>query len=93
MKTFANSGTLSYNKQHFNYRLSHACIVVEDAFGHLKARWRWLFKSTFQRAYYILHNICEIHVMRQCMLCTCTCSEYFSLRYSKILNKFNVSHT
>ena len=70
MKPFANSGTLTHDQQHFNYRLSHARIVVENAFGRLKARWRRLSKKndmsiehipTIICACCILHNICEIH--------------------------------
>ena len=70
MKPFANSGTLTHDQQHFNYRLSHAQIVVENVFGCLKARWRRLLKKhdmsiehipTIISACCILHNIYEIH--------------------------------
>jgi hypothetical protein len=36
MKPFANTGILTSEQQHFNYRLSRAMIVVENAFGRLK---------------------------------------------------------
>ena len=53
-----------------NYRLSRARIVVELAFGRLKARWRRLLKQSEMvvenvpnvvTACCILHNMCEIH--------------------------------
>ncbi|KAJ8048455.1 Protein ALP1-like [Holothuria leucospilota] len=55
-------------EQHFNYRLSRARMVVECAFGRLKARWRCLLKRNdsdilkipkIVMACCILHNICE----------------------------------
>ena len=54
----------------FNYRLSRAIIVVELAFGRLKARRRRLLKQSevvvenvpkVVTACCILHNMCEIH--------------------------------
>ena len=70
MKPFPHSGQLSSKQRHFNYRLSRARIVVENAFGRLKARWRRLLKRvdmsvenipTVIAACCILHNMCEIH--------------------------------
>ena len=66
MKPFADSTTLSPQQKHFNYRLSRARAVVEIAFGHLKARRRWLIKRNDMHsehipvvisAYCILHNV------------------------------------
>jgi hypothetical protein len=52
----------------FNYKHSVTRIVIERAFGRLKARWRALLKEsdirednldTVIQACFILHNICE----------------------------------
>ena len=57
-------------QKHFNYRLSRARIVSENAFGRLKARWWRLLKQNDMAvkkvpkviaACCVLHNICEIH--------------------------------
>ena len=39
MKPFAHSPKLSQEQKLFNYKLSRARVVVEIAFGRLKARW------------------------------------------------------
>ncbi|KAJ8018434.1 Protein ANTAGONIST OF LIKE HETEROCHROMATIN PROTEIN 1 [Holothuria leucospilota] len=68
MKGFSDAGQLTREQQEFNYRLSRARMVVECAFGRLKARWRCLLKRndsdiskipTLVFACCILHNICE----------------------------------
>ena len=70
MKPFSANGKLSQKQLHFNYRLSRARMVVENAFGRLKGRWRCLLKqneASIQQmnqivtACCILHNICEIN--------------------------------
>jgi len=70
LKPFTFNSNLTAEQKHFNYRLSKARIVVENAFGRLKARWRRLMKRndmdiehipTVITACCILHNICEIH--------------------------------
>jgi len=54
----------------FNYRISRGRVVVEMAFGRLKAQWRRLSKKIDMHinnvpnvvlACCILHNVCEIH--------------------------------
>lgn len=70
MKPFPHNTALSTAQRTFNYRLSRARIVSENAFGRLKARWRRLLKQNDMAipnipdviiACCILHNICEIH--------------------------------
>ncbi|CAM5073974.1 unnamed protein product [Natator depressus] len=62
------TGSLDSSKEQFNYRLSKCRMVVECAFGFLKARWRCLLTrldlsaTNFPiviAACFILHNICE----------------------------------
>ena len=58
-------------KQHnFNYCLSRARFVVENAFGRLKGRWRCLLKHNDTKTSLLLnviaacctlHNLCEVH--------------------------------
>ena len=70
IKPFAFSSTLTTRQKTFNYRLSRARVVVEIAFGRLKARWRRLSKQIDMHidnvphiivACCVLHNMCEIH--------------------------------
>ena len=67
MKPFPDRG-LSNNEKTLNYRLSRARMVVENAFGRLKGRWRRLMKRNDMTldnipviiaACCVLHNICE----------------------------------
>ena len=44
MKPFSDNSQLSPQQKYFNYRLSQARIVIENAFGWLKGRWRRLMK-------------------------------------------------
>ena len=70
MKPYVQHGNLSVAAKNFNYRLSRARMVVENAFGRLKGRWRCLLKRndtatedvpTIISACCVLHNICEVH--------------------------------
>ena len=69
MKPFPDNGNLPRDKSHFNYRLSRARMVVENAFGRLKGRWRCLLKqneaniermNNIVATCCVLHNICEV---------------------------------
>ena len=70
MKAYPDNGQLTQQKKTFNYRLSHARVVVEHAYGRLKGRWRCLQKRLdisvhdvpkFVAACVVLHNVCEVH--------------------------------
>ena len=69
MKEFAKGGSTP-QEQFFGYRLSSARMVVECAFGRLKARFGILQRPldldldniiTTIHACFILHNFCEMH--------------------------------
>ena len=68
MKGFPENGHLNNDQKRFNYRLSRARMVVENAFGRLKGRWRILLKRIDSKlenvqdiivTCCILHNLCE----------------------------------
>lgn len=70
MKGFTSHHVLDQRQRNFNYHLSLARMVVENAFGHLKGHWRCLAKrndilTTFMPdvvvSCCILHNACEIN--------------------------------
>ena len=67
MKQYSDTGKLNREQLHFNYRLSHARIVVEDACGQRKGKWRRLLKRNDSSlgnvctqivTFYVLHNTC-----------------------------------
>ena len=66
MKPFPHNGTLSDPEKRFNYHLSRARIVVENAFGRLKARWRRLLKQnemSVRNVPSVIHACCILHNM------------------------------
>ena len=69
MKPYADRGSLSEQEKLFNVALSQSRVVVENAFGRLKGRFRCLSKrldTSVQNAVIItsacciLHNFCEL---------------------------------
>ena len=70
MKPYNQPSVDCAEKSTYNYRISRGRIVVEIAFGRLKACWRRLLKQnemliknfpTVISAACVLHNMCEIH--------------------------------
>ena len=68
MKPYSDCGNLSRKQRKFNCHVSWARVVVENAFGHLKGRWRSLLKwtdgaqeclPTYVTVCCVLHNISE----------------------------------
>ena len=69
IKPFQDNGRLSREHHLFNYRLSRARIVVENALGRLKGHWHCLLKRNdasivnvpdIVGACVTLHNLCEM---------------------------------
>jgi len=69
MKAYPVHDLMSRKQKHFNYRQSRARMVVENAFGRLKGRWRCLLKRndchvrnvvSITLPCVVLHNICEM---------------------------------
>lgn len=63
-------GALSQGQKKYNYHLSMARVVSENAFGRLKGCWRCLLKRIDMVPEHVpvliiacctLHNICELH--------------------------------
>lgn len=70
MKPYLENASTTPRQHHFNYRLSRARMVVENAFGRLKGRWRCLLKRidvkvsnvpNIVASCVVLHNICEMY--------------------------------
>ncbi|XP_006639987.2 uncharacterized protein [Lepisosteus oculatus] len=70
LKCYPEGPELTARQLKFNYRLSRARSVIENAFLRLKARWQCLHKRndcsldlvpTMILACCILHNVCEVH--------------------------------
>ena len=69
IKPYAENDHSTAKEKLFNYRQSRACMVVENTFGKLKARWRCLLKRldvtlknvpTVVSSCVVLHNFCEM---------------------------------
>ena len=70
MKPYLENASTTPQQRNFNYRQSRARMVVENAFGRLKGRWRCLLKRidshvsnvlNIVSSCVVLHNICEIY--------------------------------
>ena len=70
MKPYAETAATTPEQKHFNYRQSRARMVVENAFGRLKGRWRCLLKRldfklenvpNVVSSCVVLHNMCEMY--------------------------------
>lgn len=70
LKPFADNGRLTAEQHIYNKKMCRARVVVENAFGRLKGRWRCLMKrndgdiqlvKSMVLACCALHNICERH--------------------------------
>uniref|UniRef100_A0A3Q3EJ22 DDE Tnp4 domain-containing protein n=1 Tax=Labrus bergylta TaxID=56723 RepID=A0A3Q3EJ22_9LABR len=68
MKPFQDNGHLTRQQQLYNHKTSKARVVVENAFGRLKGRWRCLQKrndcsldrvKSMVITCCVLHNLCE----------------------------------
>ena len=69
MKPYLDNGQLTKEQKTFAYKLSRARMVVENAFGRLKGRWRILLKRLDCQIHFVptiiaacctLHNFCEM---------------------------------
>lgn len=69
MKPFKQTRTLTESRLRYNCALSQARVVVEQAYGILKGRWRCLYKAMEEKissvpltilTCFVLHNICII---------------------------------
>ena len=69
MKPYPENAHTTPDQKIFNYRQSRARMVVENAFGRLKGRWRCMLKRLDMKlrnvpdivaACVCLHNICEM---------------------------------
>lgn len=70
MKPYLENASITAKEHLFNYRQSRARMVVENAFGWLKGRWRCLLKRmdthvcnvpNIVASCVVLHNICELY--------------------------------
>jgi hypothetical protein len=87
MKPYLITNGMPLIQSNYNRRLSRARVVVEDAFGRLKGRWRILMKradmdlenvKAIISTCIVLHNVCE-----------CAREPYFD-SWQDIVNNFHV---
>ena len=61
MKPYSDTGRLTPHQLNFNYQVSRARNVVENAFGRLKARWRCLLKLNDSSLERVRPDCCLLH--------------------------------
>jgi hypothetical protein len=70
MKPYPETAATTTDQKCYNYRQSRARMVVENAFGRLKGRWRCMLKRMDFKlenvphvvsACNVLHNMCELY--------------------------------
>ena len=64
MKPFPEYAHTTRRQKIYNYCQSRVRMVVENAFGCLKGRWRCLLKIIDCAACVVLHNMCEMYGRR-----------------------------
>ena len=77
LKPFSMSPTLSRSQKTYNYRLCRGRVVVELAFGRLKARWRRLLKRNDM----LMTNVPNVIMLRaeaycSSFVCVCVCVSF-----------------
>ena len=68
MKCYPETGFLSPEGSYFHYRQSRARMVVENAFGRLKGRWRCLLKRMDYTEIRTIINVVIINVVECCVV-------------------------
>ena len=66
MKPFPDNGKVSVEKLQLNYHVSRAWMVVENASGHCKGRWRCLLKQNeadYSKIKDVVAACCTLHNM------------------------------
>ena len=65
IKAFPHHGILGHQEKHFNKILSSTRMIVEQAFGLLKGRWRILLNELYcrdlERIVRVIHACCILH--------------------------------
>ncbi|XP_065134336.1 uncharacterized protein [Paramisgurnus dabryanus] len=83
MKGFTSHPNLTPDQTNFNFRLSSARMVVENAFGRLKGRWRCLLKR----------NDVDINIMPDIIVACCILHNICELRKEKFLPEWNINQS